>query len=248
MTAALFVVGPAALAGVRAGGEFVLDGAEGRHAAAALRIRAGEQIEVADGCGTVASCRVAVAERDRLQVVVEGITTVPQPRPRLVLVQALAKGGRDEAAVETATEYGVDAVIPWHAERCVVHWSGDREQRAHRRWQSTALAAAKQSRRAWVPTIEQVVSTRALAARSGAQNPLLVLHAGAQLALTAAPLPDLATAVLLAVGPEGGISDRELAELTMAGAIPVRLGAQVLRASSAGPAGLAVLSVRLGRW
>jgi len=254
----LFVAGAGALDGTVPGAALTLDGDEGRHAATVRRIRAGEVVDVADGAGRVARCLVERVERDRLVLVAQALHDVPVPSPRLVLVQALAKGGRDEAAVETATEYGVDAVIPWQAERSVVQWSGERGERSRRRWGAVALAAAKQSRRARVPVIEPVASTAALVSRTVAGRPaeigepageqVLVLHEDADRSLAGLPLTAGAQALLLVVGPEGGISERELADLVGAGAHAVRLGPEVLRASSAGPAALAVLSVRLRRW
>jgi len=244
----LFVAGAGSLDGAAPGAALTLDGDEGRHAATVRRIRAGEAVDVADGAGRVARCRVEAAERDRLRLTVEAVTDVPARSPRLVLVQALAKGGRDELAVETATECGVDAVVPWQAARSVVTWSGDRGDRGRRRWEATALAAAKQSRRATVPVVGPLASTADLARRAAAGACLLVLHEAAEAPLSTVELPPGVEAVLLAVGPEGGIADEELARLTAAGARAVRLGTEVLRASSAGPAALAVLSVRLGRW
>jgi 16S rRNA (uracil1498-N3)-methyltransferase len=244
----LFVADAAALASAAPGAGLVLDGEEGRHAAAVRRLRAGERLDVADGAGRVARCVVDRTERGRLLLTVEAVRDVPPRLPRLVLVQALAKGGRDELAVETATEFGVDAVVPWQAARSVVQWSGDRGGRGRHRWEATALAAAKQSRRATVPVIEPLATTADLASWAAAGACLLVLHEDADQPLTRAALPAGAPAVLLVVGPEGGIGDDELGRLTTAGAHPVRLGPEVLRASSAGPAAVAVLSVLLHRW
>jgi 16S rRNA (uracil1498-N3)-methyltransferase len=170
----------------------------------------------------------------------------PRPDVRFVLAQALAKGDRDVAAVETATELGVDEIVPWQAERCIVVWRGDRAEKSRSRWAATALAAAKQSRRAWVPDVAQVHDTAALAERARSTALTLVLHEEAETGLAAVDLPSVGD-VLLVVGPEGGIGEPELARLTAAGARPVRLGRTVLRSSSAGPAALAVLSAR-DRW
>jgi 16S rRNA (uracil1498-N3)-methyltransferase len=251
----LFVTAPETLRDAATGSAVVLAGGEGRHAAAVRRIRAGEQVEVADGAGRVARCLVERAERDQLLLSVQTVRDIAPRLPRLVLVQALAKGGRDELAVETATEYGVDAVVPWQAERSVVRWAGepaggrgDRSDRGRRRWEATALAAAKQARRATVPPVGPLTTTAGLAARAAAGECLLVLQENAAEPLSAAVLPQDVTCVLLVAGPEGGIGDGELAALTTAGARPVRLGPEVLRSSSAGPAAVAVLSVRLGRW
>ncbi len=254
MTLPLFLLPDGALAGAAAGSRLVLDGEEGRHAATVRRVRAGETVDVADGSGRTARCTVAEALKASLLLdVVTVAETVPR-LPRLVLVQALAKGGRDEAAVETATETGVDAVVPWQAARCVVRWAADRAEKSRQRWVATARAAAKQSRRATVPSVADLLTTAALARRAAeavaSGGAVLVLHEEAEHPLAAVPLPAAGAdaEVLVVVGPEGGIAPEEVEALVAVGARAVRLGPEVLRASSAGPAALAVLSVRLGRW
>jgi 16S rRNA (uracil1498-N3)-methyltransferase len=247
MTAPLFLVPPGRLDAVATGDGLVLDGEEGRHAATVRRIRAGERVDVGDGTGVVARCQVTSAGRDSLALGVVAVDRLPVPSPAFVLAQALAKGGRDEQAVEAATELGVDAVVPWQAARSVVRWEGERGEKARRRWAATARAAAKQSRRPRVPVVEAAVSTPRLAERARRSALALVLHEEA-----ARPLADVeppaAGEVLLVVGPEGGIAADELEVLVAAGAVPVRLGTEVLRSSTAGPAALAVLSTRTGRW
>jgi 16S rRNA (uracil1498-N3)-methyltransferase len=254
VTPPLYLVPVSSLDGLGVGAVLVLSGPEGRHAATVRRARPGEPVDVADGAGTVVRGVVDVVARDQVSVRVEAVQHEPQRQPRLVLVQALAKGGRDELAVETATELGVDGVVPWQASRCVVVWSGERGERSRRRWEDTVRAAVKQSRRTWLPPVEPVVTTASLAARlagvarSGGLG--LVLHEDAGQLLTAQPLPPPGQVgeVLVAVGPEGGISEPELVDLIAAGAHAVRLGPHVLRSSSAGAAALAVLSARLRRW
>jgi len=172
--------------------------------------------------------------------------TEPQPVPRLVLVQALAKGDRGELAVELATEVGIDEVLPWSAERCIVKWDGQRGEKALARWRSTAREAGKQSRRARHPVVSHCASTEELLARV-ATTPTLLLHEGATAPLAAVPLPD-AGDLLLVVGPEGGLTDREISALTGAGAAPVRLGSSVVRTSTAGAAAISVVSARTARW
>jgi 16S rRNA (uracil1498-N3)-methyltransferase len=259
VTAPLYLVEPAELVGVSAGGALVLDGEEGHHAATVRRTRVGETILVADGAGRLARCVVEAVAARQVSLRVQDVEVLAPARPRLVLVQALAKGGRDELAVETATELGVDAVVPWQADRSVVVWSGERGERSRRKWESVARAAAKQARRGVVPEIRPTLSTPALAAASrdvgagAAAEPsvtVLVLHEEARESLTSAALPAAGVdgEVWIVVGPEGGISADELTTLTSAGAVAVRLGPFVLRSSSAGAAALAVLSARLGRW
>ena len=113
MTLAMFLVPAGRLAGLAPGAGFILDGDEGRHAATVRRIRAGERIDLSDGVGVVAHCEVTAAGRDRLDLRVDDVEQFPPPRLRLGLAQALAKGGRDEQAVESATEVGVDTSLPW---------------------------------------------------------------------------------------------------------------------------------------
>jgi 16S rRNA (uracil1498-N3)-methyltransferase len=261
MTAPLFFVAAGALAGADVGDQIDLAGSEARHAVKVRRIAAGERVDLADGAGVrvegvvrrVDGAGAGPGAGDGAGLVVEVLRRVDEPPPalRLVLVQALAKGDRDVAAVETATELGVDEIVPWQAERSVVVWRGDRAAKSQHRWAATVLAAAKQSRRAWIPVVADVLDTNALAARisrtgvagSGAA---LVLHEDAAEPLAGSELPT-AGDLLVIVGPEGGIAESELARLTAAGAVAVRLGPSVLRSSSAGPAALAVLSAR-SRW
>jgi 16S rRNA (uracil1498-N3)-methyltransferase len=242
-----FLLEPGELDGAGPGSRLILGGAEGRHAAAVRRIAAGESLHVTDGAGTVATCSVVAAGRDSLDLLVEAVADVPAPALRFTLVQALAKGGRDELAVESATELGVDAVLPWQASRSVVVWSGERGERSRQRWVATARAAAKQSRRVRVPEVGPLLGAAPLADRLAAAALALVLHEDATESLTSLDLP-AAGDVLLVVGPEGGIDPGELDRFVAAGARPVRLGPEVLRSSTAGAAALAVLSARAGRW
>jgi 16S rRNA (uracil1498-N3)-methyltransferase len=246
VTLPLFLVPPALVAGVTAGAAVGLDGAEGRHAATVRRIGVGERIMLADGEGLRVTCDVVAVGPAQLDLAVVDVDREPPPQPRFVLVQALAKGDRDDQAVESATELGVDEVVPWQAARCIVQWRGERGEKARRKWESTVAAASKQSRRARVPVVAELATTRTLAARIAAASAAYVLHEDATTALAGQPLPEDGD-VLVVVGPEGGITPEEVAQLEAAGAVAVRLGSTVLRSSSAGPAALAVLSAA-SRW
>ncbi|MBO0899989.1 16S rRNA (uracil(1498)-N(3))-methyltransferase [Cellulomonas sp. zg-ZUI22] len=251
MSAPVFVVEPGRLADVRPGGEYLLDGTEGRHAGVVQRRGPGERVDVVDCAGVRLVGRVRTAGPEGVRVDVEDVVVEPEPVPRLVLVQALAKGDRDEMAVEAATEVGVDGVVPWQAERSVVIWRGERAQKSRARWVGTARAATKQSRRARMPVVEEALDDRGLVARVAstvaAGGTAVVLHESATTPLHGVPTP-AGGEVLVVVGPEGGISDRELEALTGAGAVVCRLGPHVLRTSTAGPVALAMLADRLGRW
>jgi 16S rRNA (uracil1498-N3)-methyltransferase len=246
VTAPLFFVSADRLAGAAAGTMFVLDGSEGRHATTVKRIGVGEQVLLADGVGHRAETIVEGVGPGELHLRVQAITLQPQPDSRFVLVQALAKGDRDEQAIEAATELGVDEVVPWQAARSVVIWRGERAARSLRKWESIVLAAAKQSRRTRVPVVSEPANQQAVIQRIGEAALALVLHEEAERALAGLELPSSGDVVLI-VGPEGGISPDELSAFVAAGAVMVRLGSNILRSSSAGPAALAVMSAA-GRW
>jgi 16S rRNA (uracil1498-N3)-methyltransferase len=237
------------LDGVGVGGSVTLDGAEGRHAVTVSRVRVGETLRLSDGQGTVVVGAVSSLGRDSLSLTVSDVLLSSRPVPSLTLVQALAKGGRDEMAVQAATEIGVDHVVPWSAARSVSRWEGAKVAKGRTRWQAIAHEAAKQAIRSWVPSVSDPVTTAALAASaSSAGVVLLVLDPTATERLATWEPPADATSISLVVGPEGGIDGSELDRLSAAGAVRVRLGDTVLRTSTAGPAALAVLQSRLGRW
>ncbi|MFI2409952.1 16S rRNA (uracil(1498)-N(3))-methyltransferase [Streptomyces sp. NPDC018947] len=248
MTAPVFVV-DSLLPGDLPGGQYVLDGPEGRHAVSVKRLRPGEDVVLTDGRGRWAEGAVKAAEgKDRL--VVAGLDRVheePEERPRITVVQALPKGDRGELAVETMTEVGVDAIVPWAASRCVTQWKGDRGQKALGKWRATAREAGKQSRRVRFPEVADAATSKRVASLLADADFAAVLHESGEEPLAAAELPASGDIVLV-VGPEGGVSPEELALFAEAGARPYRLGRSVLRTSTAGTAAAAVLLARTGRW
>ncbi|MGI8869515.1 MAG: 16S rRNA (uracil(1498)-N(3))-methyltransferase [Mycobacteriales bacterium] len=225
----------------------VLSGPEGHHAATVRRIVQGERVWLADGAGGIAECDVASAVPERLELIVVRRAVLDPPDPAVVVAQAVPKGDRGELAVELMTELGVDEIIPWAAARCVAKWRGDRVVKHVTRWRGAARTAAKQARRAFVPTVTDPVGTRALCARVAAATSAVVLHEAATTPLVSLPLPTSGE-LLLVVGPEGGLSDGEITVLRAAGAQLARLGSPVLRTSTAGAAALAAVSTPLGRW
>lgn len=225
----------------------LLDGPEGRHAAAVRRLRPGERVDLTDGAGLLVECVVASAGRDSLELSATARHRTPSPAPRVVVVQALPKGDRGELAVETMTEVGVDVIVPWAAARCVTQWRPERRAKALGRWRTTAQEAAKQARRAWLPEIRDLASTREAAALVAAADLAVVLHESASSPLSALDVP-AAGEIVVVVGPEGGITAEELAGFSSAGGVAAVLGPTVLRTSTAGVAAASVLLSRSGRW
>ncbi|MFG2170920.1 16S rRNA (uracil(1498)-N(3))-methyltransferase [Streptomyces niveus] len=245
MTAPVFVVD--ATVGLRPG-TVTLEGPEGRHAVSVRRLRVGEEVVLTDGAGTGAHGTVAAVHgKDRLDVEVTGVRTEAEPTPRITVVQALPKGDRGEVSVETMTETGVDAIVPWQAARCITQWKGERGAKSLAKWRATAREAGKQSRRLRFPEVAEAASSKEVAALLAAADFAAVLHEEGSEPLATAQLPG-AGSIVLVVGPEGGVSPDELALFADAGATPYRLGPTVLRTSTAGTAACALLLGRTGRW
>ena len=147
---------------------------------------------------------------------------------------------------------GATRIVPWAAARSIVQWRGPKVDKGRRAWEALATSATKQSRRALIPEVAEMVTTTQLvgdvdtAVTSGAR--VLVLHEVAATPLTALTWENPEQAVWLIVGPEGGIAETEVEALVAAGAQAVLLGPHVLRASSAGPAAMAALAAMRGTW
>ncbi|MDQ6641907.1 MAG: 16S rRNA (uracil(1498)-N(3))-methyltransferase [Actinomycetota bacterium] len=224
-----------------------LSGDEGRHATVVRRIRAGEQIVLTDGAGAAATCTVTETGHALLTANVDEVTVSPVEEPRVTVVQAIPKGDRAELAVEMLTEVGVDVIVPWAAERCVSVWRRDRAAKSLTKWRATAREAAKQARRPHFPEVTEPASTEAVAKLLADASVPVVLHEAASGPIGNLPIPGRGRIVVV-VGPEGGISDAELAVFAVTGAEPVRLGSSVLRTSTAGVAAVAALLARTRRW
>ena len=228
----------------------VVDGDEGFHAANVRRIRPGEKLDLSDGAGGVAHCVIENAGKGTLTARVLDRRTIAPATPHITVVQALPKSDRSELAIELATEAGADSFVAWQSSRCVARWDGQaRVDKGLRRWRAVAKSAARQSRRAYIPEVSGVVSTKELVerVRDIQSTPVLVLHESATQPIAEVSVAD-ADALLLLVGPEGGIDDDELAALAEAGASVVRLGPTVLRTSTAAAVALGALGVLTERW
>jgi 16S rRNA (uracil1498-N3)-methyltransferase len=251
LTAPLFFADVDRLAAAEVGDVVELGGAEGRHAATVRRLVAGERLDLSDGAGLLCVAEVTAVQGQVLHARVLERALVRRRAPRITVVQALAKGDRDERAVETMTEVGVDVIVPWQASRSIVRWDSPRAQKAVTRWRSTAREAAKQARRPWLVDVPLLESTTAVVARIGAAvmagGVAVVLHEVADVPLRGLTVPPEGEVVLV-VGPEGGIADDELAAFEAAGAVVRRLGPTVLRTSTAGTVAAAVVMANSGRW
>lgn len=235
------------LHGVEVGAEVEVTGDEAHHAVAVRRLRVGEAVSLTDGAGTSVVGEVASTGTKVFAVTVSAVAHVPAPEPAVVVVQALPKGDRGELAVEVLTEVGVAEVVPWAAARSVAVWKGERAEKSLARWRSTAREAAKQARRSWLPEVPALAATDDVVRLISGADLAVVLHEAATASLTDLAVPADGR-LLVVVGPEGGLTEEEIAAFVAAGAVSVRLGAEVLRTSTAGVAAVAALLSRTPRW
>jgi len=231
----------------KAGSKIKIAGTEAKHAMSVRRLQVGEAISVSDGQGNKARGKVSQLSKDFLELEVESVQTIERPKPQLILVQALAKGDRDEMAVQACTELGIQTVIPWQSERSVSIWKPEKQDKHRLRWQTIATEAAKQSLRPFIPEVEQVLGTPELAERLKQFDLALVLDPTSSTPLTAVQLSGNES-IAIVVGPEGGISPQELEHFRAAGLSLVGLGSGILRTSTAGVAVVSYLQASLGNW
>lgn len=235
------------LEGVGVGSTVEVDGDEAHHAVAVRRLRVGESVVLTDGVGTSVTGEVASTGKRVFSVTVTAVDTRPPAEPRLEVVQAIPKGDRGELAVEVLTEIGAASIVPWAASRSVAVWKGERAAKSLTRWRSTAREAAKQARRSWFPAVTPLATTAEVVDLVASADLCVVLHEEASVPLASLDVPR-AGRVVVVVGPEGGLTDEEVAAFVAAGAHSVRLGAEVLRTSTAGVAAAAALLARTPRW
>jgi 16S rRNA (uracil1498-N3)-methyltransferase len=229
------------------GQEVQLTGPEGHHAAAVRRMRVGEAIALTNGRGLKARGVVRAVAPKQLTVAVHSVETIESPVVSFTLVQAVAKGDRDELAVQAATELGAGKVVPWQADRSISKWDG-KEEKNRERWQQIVDEAAKQALRPWFPPVNQVQSSKSLAKQiAESAGTFLVLDPTAVMSLNQVELSKSGEVALI-VGPEGGITEAELALFETAGAKRVHLGSGILRTSTAGMAAISVLAAKSGYW
>ncbi|MBT1161342.1 MULTISPECIES: 16S rRNA (uracil(1498)-N(3))-methyltransferase [Bifidobacterium] len=228
-----------------------------RHAIQAMRLADGDELDLSDGEGLRIHAVIADAAAGLAEV--REVGREPQPVARLALIQALAKTGHDEQAIDMATQIGVDQVIPWQADRSIAKWKAGRTDR---KWSQVLAAATEQSRRAWMPELSECVTSKqmlAICRRACVHGDLVVvLHQDATdtwdgIETLARQLADRCLddgrtrTINVMVGPEGGISEDEVSAFRDAGAHVCVLGGNILRAATAGPVALTLLARTLGR-
>lgn len=228
----------------------IILGGDVNHIRNVLRMKAGQELSVSNGQdGREYRCGILALEEDRviceLRFVKEDKVELPS---RFYLFQGLPKGDKMELIIQKAVELGVYQVIPVAAKRCVVKLDDKKAAARLARWQGIAEAAAKQSRRAIVPEVKQVLSfSQAVEYASGARLRLIPYELAEDMAKTRSLIDGLEPGddVAVFIGPEGGFEESEIALAREKGIEPVTLGRRILRTETAGLTVLSWLAYRL---
>jgi 16S rRNA (uracil1498-N3)-methyltransferase len=229
-------------------GERVLSDGDYRYLARVHRLAPGDGVTLFDGAGVEAPAEIVAVDADlRLVRVRVGApcerTDVGVP---LTLVVGLSKGDKMDLVVQKTTELGVAAIAPVACERSVVRLEGARAVERQRRWEKIAAEAARQCGRTTVPLVLAPAPLERALAVPAPDALRLILHERAGEALARALPAQSPPSVVLAVGPEGGFSEAELAAAREQGFRPVLLGPRILRAETAAIAAVVALGVLIG--
>jgi 16S rRNA (uracil1498-N3)-methyltransferase len=221
-----------------------LSGDEGHHAVKVMRLQIGEQIKIADNLGNWVSGAITEVGKKSLKINVSERGNAEHLKPELILVQAVTKSDRTKEMLELLTVAGADQIIPWQAQRCISKWKSDSTDK----WLTTIKESAKQARRVKLPVLSDAVTTNQLVKLFQAEDQIIVLHESAQLNISQFKFVENKKRIFIIIGPEGGISEDEIAQLTSANAVVIRMGENVLRSAHAGFAALSGIQTLIGRW
>jgi len=219
------------------GASYSFNSEDANHAIKVLRIEVGEIFRVSDGNGGWANVEVTEVTKRSLETTVLEVGRQEPLEIRFTVVQALPKSDRAKEAVELLTEAGADVIVPWLANRSISRTE------VISKFATTAREASKQSRRLFIPQLHETVKEKGVVDLIKSADLALVFHESAQVKLSEIITPQTkANNVLIVIGPEGGITEEELAAFAAAGAHVAGLGRPVLRSAHAGLAALSAVN------
>jgi 16S rRNA (uracil1498-N3)-methyltransferase len=214
------------------------------HVMRVLRLRPGDAVVFFNGQGGEWRGELIAAHKERVAVRLSEWLDVERESPLAVtLVQGVSAGERMDLTVQKAVELGVATIQPLVTGRSVVRLDAERGEARRAHWQRIAIAACEQCGRNRVPAVREIVGLGEYCGKVSDPPCRLVLVPQSMTSLRQAKLENQLT---LAIGPESGFSDEEIAQLGRAGFEPVRLGPRVLRTETAAPAALAALNALRG--
>ena len=219
------------------GASYSFNSEDANHAIKVLRIEVGEIFRVSDGNGGWANVQVNEVTKRSLETTVLEVGRQDPLEIQFTVVQALPKSDRAKEAVELLTEAGADVIVPWLANRSISRTE------VISKFATTAREASKQSRRLFIPQLHETVKEKGVIELIKNADLALVFHESAQVKLSEIITPQTkAKNVVVVIGPEGGITEEELAAFADAGAHIAGLGRPILRSAHAGLAALSAVN------
>ncbi len=226
------------------GAELDLPDDAARHVAQVLRMRAGEALTLFDGAGGEYAAVIVEAGRRDVRVRIDHFDAIDrESQLDVTLAQCVSKGDRMDYTIQKAVELGVSRIVPLLSERSVVKLDAERWDKKLEHWRGVAVSACEQSGRTRVPEVTVVQKLDAWLASPADGALRLLLAPTESVSLRAL---ESSTKIALLVGPEGGLSDKEIAAARQAGCVGIGLGPRVLRTETAGVATLAALQLLWG--
>ena len=228
------------------GAELLIEGDRARYLGRVLRLRVGDEIRVFNGEGPEWSATIGGMTKNTATLQIgESFEAGTESPLKIHLVQGISRGERMDFVVQKATELGVKRITPVLTEYGVVKLDQARAEKRRDHWESVAASACEQSGRTRLPLIDTPMRLKDwFGNKPAAVDAELVLMPGAATSLTAIDTPT--TKVCLLIGPEGGFSDMEYEDASIAGFSAVSMGPRVLRTETAAVAALSVLQSRWG--
>lgn len=227
------------------GDQAILKGSDVKHMIQVLRLKKGDRVILADGQGLEYEGALEGEVLDGLLLSLSKPRSSDQESPLPIhLYQALIRAKPLELMIQKTTELGVASITPILTERSVASLPADRKERRGLRWKKIAMEAAKQSQRALVPEIGDLLSfSEALAKAHGTQGILPTLHSS----IERRPISlGKGLEVSLFIGPEGGFTLKEAEIASERGFLPISFGPRILRSETAAIAGVAILNYFFG--
>ncbi len=218
--------------------QYQLEGEEAHHALKVMRLRTGDQVEVFNGRGSVATARISATDSNKsLWIDIEHFLAPQKPLPQITLALAIPKGGNMELIVQKAVELGVSRIIPLISDRCIVRLKEKEARAKQEKWQRTALEACKQCKATHVPLIEPVQALASFLKQESAGSAriccALLPHAKPLRELLEAHRAAPTSDITILIGPEGDFSPQEYVDIESAAYQPASLGQLILRVETA---------------
>ena len=228
--------------------EMSITGVDAKHIGKVLRMQPGDKLQIVSDDGVSALAEVtAISETTVTVRCLEVLAESHEPAVKITLAQGLAKGEKMDFIIQKAVELGAYSIVPVAMEHSVVRLDGAKAAKKVERWQKIAEAAAKQSKRDIIPQVQELQSVSEMLANNNCKTKIIAYECEDRMSLkTALREAGQMENLLLIIGPEGGISEAELAKAREAGAVPVSLGRRILRAETAGLVAMSAIFYETG--